>query len=101
MAKRDIDRGQLTPRFKKKMCLEINMNKAIVDADRANRNNERKAGVRAIAMEAYMKGGKEAALKVIEEANKRIGQNAYTEKMLDSWISEELSKRNRDDDDAR
>ena len=101
MAKRDIDRGRLTPRYKTKICLEIAMSQAQSEMDKANKNNERKVGVRTIAIEAYMKGGKEAALKAIQEANKRIGQNAYNEKMLDSWIEAELSKRNRDDDDAR
>ena len=101
MAKRDIDRGKLTPRYKNRLCVEIAMHQANIEIDRAKRNNERKVGIRAIVMEAYSKGGKDAALKAIQEANKRIGQEVYTEKMLDSWLADELTKRNRDDEDAR
>ena len=97
-----IDRkGRLTPQYKHRRCLDAAIGQLEKDLRMAIDKKERVVGVRTIALQAYDKGGKPAALKAIQEANKRIGHDIYTEEGLDSWIAEYLAKRNRDDDDAR
>ena len=47
-----------------------------------------KPGIRSIVLDAYKKGGKEAAYKAAEMANERIGSIAYTTQTVDEWIEE-------------
>jgi len=102
MAKRDIDRhGKFTRSYIHKMFLERDINQTANYLYGKTKDRKKKMGIRHIVMNAYELGGRDAALKAIEEANKRIGQIVYTEETLDTWIAEELSKRSRDDDDGR
>ena len=94
-------RGKLTPLYKRRRCLDAAIGQLEKEVRMAQTKKERMPGVRTITLEAYEKGGRPAALKAIQEANKRIGHEIYTEEGLDSWIAEYLAKRNRDDDDAR
>ena len=60
-----------------------------IDKDEKLKNPPKpQLGVRSIVIDAYKKGGKEAAYKAVEIANKRIGRNVYTIKIVDSWIEE-------------
>lgn len=49
-------------------------------------------GIRTIVMEAYKKGGIEAAYTAARMANERLKQEVYTEQIVDLWIREENEK---------
>ena len=56
--------------------------------DRINNPIPKQKGVRLIVLEAYEKGGKDAAYEAIKIANNRIGMEAYSKKTVDEWIEE-------------
>ena len=49
---------------------------------------ERTQGIRSIVLDAYIKGGKNAAYNAAKIANKRIGTEAYPNNLVDKWIEE-------------
>ena len=52
-------------------------------------------GVRTIVLEAYKKDGVEAAYIAGNIANKRIGKDIYTKKIIDKWIKEEIDNKTK------
>lgn len=100
---RSIDRkGRLKLSFRQELYFKIEGE--MIDQQIRAKSQPQK-GIRQTILEAYIRGGREEALKQLDIINKKFGKIVYTVGMMDNWIKESKfvvkSGGRSDDEDAR